>query len=394
MRVASIVAKLKVEKLGKDADVLIIGGGIVGCALGYFLGRAGIDAVLIERGEPNCEASGANAGSLHLQLTSPHFTFLHRKKLKEVASELIPLSVAALKMWRDLSTELGRDIKLKIGGGLMVAETENELRLLQEKARIESKEGLDVEILSRSDLLTLAPYLNEKHVGAELCSNEGKVDPLAATLALVDGAMQFGVVVHRRTELVALCRERTGFKAITTRGTIRCSRLINAAGSFSRSVAAMAGAELPVAVRSQHMNVTEPTRIFITHLIQHAGKRLTLKQAANGSVIVGGGLVAQLDPTSGHVSVLRDSISKNLGTAMGVVPSLGQLDIIRVWANQAIITDGIPILGEHPAVPGFYNAVPASSGYTTGPVCAYLLTNLLLGHLSANDLRAFSVERF
>ena len=77
-----------------------------------------------------------------------------------------------------------------------------------------------------------------------------------------------------------------------------------------------------------------------------------------------------------------------------MVPALGRLRLLRTWAGRALITDGNPILGELPGVAGFYNAVPASSGYTTGPICARLLAELLLGRGSSRNLRDFSIERF
>ncbi len=379
--------------LGQDVDVLIVGGGVVGCALAYYLARAGVEALLIERDEPNSEASGANAGSLHLQLTAPFFAKTPRDRLIASVSALVPLSLDAVRCWQELARELERDIELKIGGGLMVAETEAQLRLLTEKARIERKAGLEAEILDRVALRAAAPYLSDTLVGAEFCPGEGKVNPLLATLALADGALKAGARLRRLTALVDLKREARGFLALTSRGPIRCRRVINAAGSDAGRIAAMVGARLPVAARAQHMNVTEAIRPLVPHLVQHAGRRLTLKQTASGSIVVGGGLPGRLDPASGRVAVLRESLEGSLGTALSVVPALGRLRLIRAWAGQALITDGNPILGAHPAVAGFYYAVPASSGYTTGPICARLLAELLLGQASAHALRAFSIER-
>lgn len=380
--------------LEQDTDVLIVGGGIVGCALAYYLARACVEVILIERDEPNTEASGANAGSLHLQLTSPFFLQTPREALEALVPDLMQLSLDAADEWRTLALALDPDIELKLGGGLMVAETDKELRLLSEKAKIERKAGLEAEILSRSDLHAVAPYLSERIVGAEFCPGEGKVNPLTATLALASAAQKAGGQLHRQTELVGLKSETNGILAVTTRGSIRCRRVVNAAGSLAGRVADMIGAQLPLEARAQHMNVTEPTRAFIPHLVQHAGRRLTLKQAAGGSVIIGGGLPARMDYPSGRISVLRESLETNLETASSVVPALGQLCLVRAWASKAVITDGIPILGEHPGVAGFYNAVPASSGYTTGPVCARLLADTLIGQRPVRDLRAFSIERF
>ena len=378
--------------MGLDVDVLIVGGGIVGCAVAYYLARAGVEVLLIERDEPNSDASGANAGSLHLQLTSRYFAQTPRDTAKATVAAQIPLSLEAIEVWRELSRELDRDIQLKIGGGLMVAETEAELRLLREKARIERAAGLEAEILSRSDLRAVAPYLSDSVIGAELCPGEGKVNPLVATHALARAAEHGGARLRRRTELRNLTRHKTGFHAVTTQGSVRCRRFVNAAGGRAGQVLGMVGARLPVAARAQHMNVSEPAPAFMPHLVQHAGRRLTVKQAANGNVIVGGGLPARVDGAG--ISVLRESLQRNLGTALGVVPALGGLHLLRTWAGQALITDGNPILGQLPGVAGFYNAVPASSGYTTGPICARLVTEFLLGRQPARDLSAFSIERF
>ena len=378
----------------RDVDTLIVGGGVVGCALAYYLARAGVDIALIERDELNSYASGANAGSLHLQLTAPYFAQTRPDELKATVSSLIPLSLEAAQVWLELSQDLEGDIEFRIGGGLMVAESKKELDLLGEKAKIERKAGLAAEILSRSDLRNAAPYLSDRFVGAEFCPGEGKVNPLVATLALASAARKAGGRLRCQTELLGLERKTGGFLAITNDGEIRCRRFINAAGSFARRVAAMVGARLPVEARAQHMNVTEPARTLIPHLVQHAGRRLTLKQATNGSIIVGGGLPARIDSRSSSVSVVKESLEINLKTALVAVPALGGLRLIRAWAGQALITDGNPILGEYPGIDGFFNAVPASSGYTTGPICARILTELLLGQRSAGDLRAFSIERF
>ena len=380
--------------MSQDVDVLIVGGGVVGCALAFYLARAGAEVWLIERDEPNSAASGANAGSLHLQLTSSFFMQTPREALEASVPGLMQLSLDAVVEWRALARALDRDIELKIGGGLMVAETEEQLHVLADKARIERAAGLDAEILSGQDLRGVAPYLSDRLVGAEFCPGEGKVNPLAATPALARGAERAGARLCRRTELLDLDPQKSGFRVVTTQGTIRSRRVVNAAGSHAGQVAEMVGSQLPGAARPQHMNATEPARAFIPHLVQHAGRRLTLKQATNGNVIVGGGLLGKADHHSGRTSVLQESLTRSLRTARDVVPALARLRLLRSWAGQALMTDGNPILGELPGVAGFYNAVPASSGYTTGPICARLLAETLIGQRPARDLRAFSIDRF
>ena len=160
-----------------DTDVLVVGGGVTGCATAYYLAREGIETVLVDRGDVNAEGSGANAGSLHTMLVSRFFRsedplWVRGREI------LIPMLREAVEVWRELRTELDTDIELKLDGGLMVAETEDELRLLERKAAVERRCGLDAHVVTGADLSKLAPYVSDRVVGAEFCRQEGKVNPL------------------------------------------------------------------------------------------------------------------------------------------------------------------------------------------------------------------------
>lgn len=377
-----------------SVDILIVGGGVTGCALAYYLARGGARPLLIERGDVNCGGSGANAGSLHLQLTAPFFTQSRPGRLAKSAAALIPLSVDATGEWRQLSEHLGRDIEFRIGGGLMVAETEAQMRQLEEKIALERQCGLETGLLDGGEVRAIAPYLSERIIGAAFCPGEGKVNPLVATAALADAAIAAGARIRRGVALTRLDARGSAFVAETSQGEIRCERVVNAAGNAAGQIAAMVGAELPVAPRPQHMNVTEAAPVTIPHLLQHMGRRLTLKQASAGNIVIGGGLPGRPDARTGGVTVLRESFQRSLTTALTVVPAVGALRLIRSWAGQALITDGNPILGEHPRIAGFHYALPSSSGYTTGPISARLLAEVMIGTRSPGDISRFSIARF
>ena len=375
-----------------SVDILVVGGGVTGCALTYYLAQGGADVLLIERGDLNSGGSGANAGSLHLQLPAPFFNRTPRDRLRRTAATLIPLSISAAVEWRRLSRDLEDDIEFHIGGGLMVAETGEQLALLEDKVGLERSCGLETDLLRDDEIHGIAPYLSPRIVGAAFCPSEGKVNPLAATLALAKAAVDAGGRIRRAVELRRLDARGTEFVAETSAGAIRSRQVVNAAGSLAGRIAAMVGAELPVASRPQNMIVTEAAPAAIPHLVQHIGQRLTLKQASNGNIVIGGGLPGR--PVAAGVAVMRESFQTSLATALSVVPMIGGLRLLRSWASEALITDGNPILGEHPRVTGFHFAVPSSSGYTTGPISARLLAEILLGDRPSDDLRHFSVTRF
>lgn len=377
-----------------DTDVLVVGGGIVGCSTAYYLARFGVDVALVERDDLNTGASGANAGSLHAQLTSRYFADGPPSRVEAAARTLIPLSREAVDTWEELSRDLDHDIEFMKGGGLMAAESAAEMDLLRRKASLEQAAGLDVHLLSRSEARSFAPYLAETVQGIEVCPIEGKINPLLATPALARGATRSGARIHRRAGLLSLERDGGGFLAKTARGVVRCRRVVVAAGVGAAAVAAMVGLCLPGEARLQHMNVTVRTRPMLPHLVQHAGKRLTMKQSASGTVIIGGGLPARRDPATGKIQVLRDSIEANLKTARNLVPGTARLQLLRTWGGESLMTDGNPILGGVSSVPDFHLAIPANSGTTTGPLCARLLAESLSDRRPSLDLDAFSIERY
>ena len=377
-----------------STDVLIVGGGVAGCSAAYYLAREGVEVLLLERDDLNTHGSGSNAGSLHVMIISRIFKSSD-PLLVAGRERLLPLLLQAVESWHDIASDLDCDIELVQTGGLMVAETEAQLRVLESKAKVEKRQGLDVEILTGTDLLTAAPYLSRRIIGAEYCGNEGKVNPILATPALARRAEAAGARILRATELQGLESTGKGFRARTSRGPIACRRVVNAAGPWADSVGAMVGLRLPVQRIPRHMNVTEPAAPLFRPLLQHVDRLLTVKQAANGSVIVGGGWPTAVNAETGRIRVERSSIEGNLWVAQSVVPGLAELRLARTWPGVITLTpDGNGILGEAPGLPGFYNAVPPNSGYTAGPLCGRLLTEVMTGKRVSFDISGLALERF
>src|SRR5215831_19987361 len=144
--------------MDSSTDVLIIGGGILGCATAYYLASRGLDVLLVGRGPLNREASGANAGSLHIQIHASHYRFQYlehpRAREREAFfAECNRLFVEAARVWPRLADELDSDVGLVFEGGLMVAETEAELEILRAKVDYERGVGLRTELVSTREML-------------------------------------------------------------------------------------------------------------------------------------------------------------------------------------------------------------------------------------------------
>jgi glycine/D-amino acid oxidase-like deaminating enzyme len=141
------------------------------------------------------------------------------------------------------------------------------------------------------------------------------------------------------------------------------------------------------------MIVTEPAPPLVNHLVAHADRHLSLKQAASGGLIVGGGWTAAFNPDMRLNRAERDSIEGNLWVAGHVLPAVRGLHMVRCWAGMNVNIDGAPILGEVPGRPGFYNAV-TSNGYTLAPVTARLVTDLIVHGRTDVDISPFRIDRF
>jgi sarcosine oxidase subunit beta len=373
-------------------DVLVVGGGITGTATAYRLAQAGADVILVERHDLNTQGSGYNAGSLHSQLQ--HEPFLHRgeawARAYAPATAFLAESTA---LWLTLGDELGADLEAAILGGILVAENEAQMRDIARKVAIERAQGLDVEMLSASDLRTIAPYVSERMVGGEICRSEGKANPLLATPALARAAREQGARVLLRTELRSLERVGERFAAHTSAGVIDARRVVSCGGTDAGHVTGLLGIDLPVVGHAIQASVTEPVEPLVTHLLYFAGDMLTLKQARVGSLLIGGGWPAGLS-SSGQAVVDASSLRANLALAEAVVPALSEARLLRAWAGFVNgVEDWLPIIGEIASVPGLYVGVFPFMGFTAGPLMGRVLADLVLDR-SERDIGAFSPARF
>jgi sarcosine oxidase subunit beta len=360
-------------------DILVVGGGIAGCAIAYFLSRQGAEVTLVEQHDINSLASGSNAGSLHAQI--PHEPFLlEGEGWARRFAPVVPLLVESIALWKALSAELGVDLEVTTPGGLLVAETDAEMNDIRRKSAIERASGLDVHLLGRQELESIAPYLTRNVAGAAFCPLEGKANPLVATPALAAKARAMGARMLSRTTLVKLETGPQGFVATTDKGRIEARRVVNCAGAEAGRLAAQMGLDFAIDGFPIQVSVTEPVAPLIDHIVYAAGDRLTLKQSHHGGFLIGGGWPARLDEATGRLQVDPKSLAGNLRVALRLVPDLAGVQLLRTW--PAIVNgtaDWLPILGETSSVRGFFMCVVPWLGFTGGPAAARLVADQILG---------------
>jgi glycine/D-amino acid oxidase-like deaminating enzyme len=373
-----------------EIGILVIGGGIVGIATGGFLARDGADVAVVDAGYVG--GTTANAGSLHVQMQT---VFLQRfpHLLPRLESTLFLYKLAAA-YWKMFQEELGVDCEVKVSGGLMVAEDQRQLDFLAKKAKREKELGLDVTILDRGELDHIAPYLGPAVVGAEFCAHEGKVNPLLANAAMRHWARELGVTQLWEEPVLRLERDGSGFRVDTVKGVIKAGKVVLAAGYGSKPLAAQLGFNLPAVGDPLHMNITEGTTPFITHLVQHADRPITLKQLGGGQAVIGGGWPAELREPGEIPRNKLSSMIGNLSLAQHIIPQLAPLRVIRTWAGVNTGIDGCGVIGPVATIPGLYFAIPGDAGYTLGPITGRLTAECVLGRAPSEDISVCRPDRF
>jgi D-hydroxyproline dehydrogenase subunit alpha len=375
-----------------DADVAVIGAGVVGSSVAYELARSGASVVVLDRHEPNVQASGANAGSLHVQLLS--FDFGAKAQAGgRPAVEVLRIAPAAIKLWKELESLSGDDFEISTPGGLMVAESASDMEFLRRKVELERSYGVDSGLIGPNELRALEPHLAHHLTGAALCRDEGKINPLTATLSVVRLAKAAGARFESFAGVTGISREGRRWRVATEAGDVMAGRVVNCAGGWASLLAGMAARPIPVQGAPLQMIVTEPGPALVKHLIAHGGRHLSLKQADAGGLIIGGAWPASLDPRTGASNVEMASIEGNAWVAAHVLPAAARLRIVRVWAAMNINIDGAPIIGEMPGAPGFWNCV-TSNGYSLAPIVARITAELMLRGKSDHPHRMFTLDRF
>ena len=370
-------------------DVVIIGGGLVGAATAYFLAKEGADVLLLERGELSGKASGANAGSIHLQIPVQEFATLGPGWTRRFAPVLAMLR-DGVELWSELSETLGMDIGFHRTGGIMTAATREEVERVRQKAMTEAEFGIEIQLLDRNALRALAPYLSPRMLGGAFCPGEGQANPLAATQAFATSAVASGAELRMWTEVTALERRGNGYRVTHAGGTVEAGRIVNAAGAEAGAIAALLGLEYDIQGYPIQVSATEPVGPLIGHLVYSAAGRLTLKQMSNGVCLIGGGWPAQLDECN-WLSVCPESLGGNMSAACAVVPSLARARIVKSWPAMVNGTDDWrPVLGEVPGHPGFFMNLFPWMGFTGGPIAALATSEMVLGRAPPFSLAGIS----
>ena len=372
----------------QTADVLIIGGGIVGASIAYHLTAAGQKSVLIlERESHQGKGStGKSMGGVRAQFSTP---------------VNIEMSLYAIPFYSSFEERLGHPCGYRPQGYLFLATHRSHLDYLDANQKTQRSLGLkNVEMIAADDLRKDYPQLRTDDVlAASFCATDGFVDPYSAMTGFTAVAIENGARILRGTEVTGIDREGKGFLVRTSKGDFAAPIVVNAAGPWAAEVAQMVGIRLPVQPLRRMLIPTEPFSDFphTAPMIIDMSNGFHFRPEALGF------LLAWNDPEENTFGYNTDFdagfIEKVLTRAADRVPCFENLAVNpkRCWAGLYEMTpDHHAILGPVPEVPGFFLANGFSGhGVMHAPATGKILADLILhGTTGIADAHKLRLSRF
>lgn len=370
---------LSVHPAAADCDTLIIGGGFIGQLAALQLARAGQQVAVLEQGDLWTEASSVNAGSLGVQ-----------NKL----TGLIAHTLWSWQLWQEMHEQFGIDGHLTRPGGYKVAMNASEAELLADRARQQAEQGARIEMLTGAQIRARAPWLSEGVVVATFSPDDGFASPTLVGPAVIRAATEAGVRIFPHHAVLGI-QPGPVIEVETAQGRFRARQLGLATGAWTQKTAALLGARLPVSLDVNMVTVTEPAPFTMQGLISHARGILTLKQALNGSCLIGGGWQGIGSLEDRRKEVDYDQVVANVRLALQVVPGLAGLNALRSWAGyEGVTPDSLPYLGTLRGHDNIFVAACARGGFTLGPAMARLFAQIMSGQEPSRPIASFDPARF
>ena len=389
--------------MNRTADVVVIGGGLIGSSVAYYLAKKGVEVTVIERSEGLCfGASGANQGGCPFQIfTSP---------LLELVNE-------SLKLYKDLSEEIGYDLEYQNSGSLICSVDEEQYPAMERHYQIFREKGLNVRLIEREEIQELEPSLGKDVVVGVEEQYSGIVNPFKVTYGFARAARKMGAEFILSTEVKNIETNKGKITSVATdRGKIETNFVVNAAGAWSPDIGKMLGLTIPVRPQRGQIIVTEsvpPNKrwryIFDADYLTTAfnaekiakSKDPRIKLGVAGSYIQANSgnwtVASSRDFTGYNNKVTMQTLSYMAARIIKFMPEFADVKFIRAFAGLRpfCYVDGLPILSKVDNPSGFIIATGhAGEGVTLAPITGKLISELITENRTSIPIDAFAFSRF
>ncbi|MCR6544516.1 NAD(P)/FAD-dependent oxidoreductase [Dehalobacterium formicoaceticum] len=368
----------------KAAQAVIIGGGIIGCALAYELARRGMKEILVV--EKNYLCSGAT-GRCGAGIRQQWGTELNAT-----------LSRDSVKRFEQMNEELAydQDIEFKQGGYLMCAYTESVWTQFEKNVELQQRLGIPVQKVTPEEAKEIVPHLNiEGLIGATFCGTDGHANPFHVVDAYYKAAKRLGVVFETYTEVTGIKAAKGRVNAVqTTKGDIVTPLVINATSGAAGLICNMVGFDLPLYAQRHQALVTEPVEHMQDPMVMSLSHRLYCQQVPHGSFVMGVG--DPNEPIGQNINSSWEFLEDMARQVTTVLPILKNLRVVRQWGGLYDMSpDANPILDQVPDAQGMWVLAGFSGhGFMVAPQTAVLVAQKITGGECFMPIEKFGLDRF
>ena len=367
----------------KTADIVIIGGGIIGVSIAYYLGKMGAkNVVLLEKDLIGMGSTGLCAGGIRRQWSTEvnmHF------------------ALKAFGVFQHFEEEFGASPEFHQIGYLFLARDEEEVESFKKNIELQNRFGVPSKLLTREEVKKEWPFLNLEDVsGGAFCHTDGYAGPSEVTNAIAKGAKRYGVNLFEKTEVISIEVRGDRIVSITTKeGSMETRTVVNAAGPYAANVGKLAGLEIPVSPIRRQLFVTDPFRKIppsVPLTIDH-NQHFYFRREGECVLLSG----PQDEKPSFNLTTDFDAMVETAEKATHRVPVFEKANIARGWAGlYEISPDNHAILGKVPGVEGLILAVGFSGhGFQHGPAAGMAIAELIWnGKSQIIDIAPLALARF
>lgn len=368
----------------KSADIVVIGGGVIGCSTAYNLAKLGAGKVVVlEKSYLASGATGRCGAGMRMQWGTETNCLLSRESVKMLSHlpELLDVNV---------------DIEFTQNGYLMPAYSEKMAEQFKQNLLLQNSLEIPARWVTPEESLEIVPFLNTKGMfGATYCAEDGHCNPFKVTEAYAQAARNLNVEIYTDTEVKGIVTKNGKIIAVrTTQGDIQTDTVVNAAGGYAKTVGRMVGIELPIFPERHEILVTEPVEPTMGPMVMSFYHNLYCQQSPHGSFIMGIG--HPNEPESYNIKSSWQFLRDMAERLVEILPPLAGLNIVRQWAGlYDMCPDRTPILGNSPALNRFFTAAGFSGhGFMISPITGQLMAEMVMGKPTAFPIQMFDAGRF